>query len=65
MLAEGSSRQRNRHLFPNLFPYNRFKDRHDKVMTIEDTCSDEHWVLDLTNAPLNTASRTNYVLFSG
>lgn len=31
----------------------------------EDTCCEEHWVLDTTNELLNTTSETNDVLYAG
>lgn len=31
----------------------------------EGTCGDAHWILHLTSESLNTASMTNYVLYSG
>lgn len=38
----------------------------NRVMGIEaGTCCGEHWGLYSTNESLNTAARTNYVLYSG
>lgn len=44
----------------------RWRGGSNRVMVIEEgTYYDEPWVLSLTTDSLNTAARTNYVLYSG